>query len=229
MKRRIFYNGIILTMNKAESTAAYVLTEGDKVAAVGSAAEIEKHIAEGAEPVNLQGRLMLPGFIDSHIHMLTAALNRLKLDISAMKFDTVDDMLAYIRQKKEGSQDPWISVFGFSEENIRASRMVTQKDIDRFFPDVPVTIIRVCGHMSVINTKAMEQLDRDKMERISEGGVWSCFIAGKIKPFDLYKYCVKTQKGKEVMKSDPYAFHCETRPGNASKYYELSGYEFKEN
>lgn len=89
MKRRIFYNGIILTMNKAEPTAEYVLTEGDKVAAVGSAAEIEKHIAEGAEPVNLQGRLMLPGFIDSHIHMLTAALNRLKLDISAMEFDTV--------------------------------------------------------------------------------------------------------------------------------------------
>ena len=100
MKRRIFYNGIILTMNKAEPTAEYVLTEGDKVAAVGSAAEIEKHIAEGAEPVNLQGRLMLPGFIDSHIHMLTAALNRLKLDISAMEFDTVDDMLAYVRQKK---------------------------------------------------------------------------------------------------------------------------------
>ena len=169
MKRRIFYNGIILTMNKAEPTAEYVLTEGDKVAAVGSAAEIEKHIAEGAEPVNLQGRLMLPGFIDSHIHMLTAALNRLKLDISAMEFDTVDDMLAYVRQKKEGSQDPWISVFGFSEENIRASRMVTRKDIDRFFPDVPVTIIRVCGHMSVINTKAMEQLDRDKMECISGG------------------------------------------------------------
>ena len=169
MKRRIFYNGIILTMNKAEPTAEYVLTEGDKVAAVGSAAELEKHIAEGAEPVNLQGRLMLPGFIDSHIHMLTAALNRLKLDISAMEFDTVDDMLAYVRQKKEGSQDPWISVFGFSEENIRASRMVTRKDIDRFFPDVPVTIIRVCGHMSVINTKAMEQLDRDKMECISGG------------------------------------------------------------
>ena len=38
MKRRIFYNGIILTMNKAEPTAEYVLTEGDKVAAVGSAA-----------------------------------------------------------------------------------------------------------------------------------------------------------------------------------------------
>ena len=42
MKRRIFYNGIILTMNKAEPTAEYVLTEGDKVAAVGSAAHCRR-------------------------------------------------------------------------------------------------------------------------------------------------------------------------------------------
>ena len=83
MKRRIFYNGIILTMNKAEPTAEYVLTEGDKVAAVGSAAEIEKHIAEGAEPVNLQGRLMLPGFIDSHIHMPVSYTHLLRATTSS--------------------------------------------------------------------------------------------------------------------------------------------------
>jgi 1,4-alpha-glucan branching enzyme len=63
------------------------------------------------------------------------------------------------------------------------------------------------------------------MEKVSEAGVWQVFIPG-IKEFDKYKYCVVTKRGKKLMKADPYAFHAETRPGTASKAYELDGYEW---
>ena len=169
MNRILFYNGKILTMNDAAPFAEYVLTEGDKILDVGSGQQAAQYLAEGAEPVDLQGRMMLPGFIDSHIHMLTAALNRLKLDISGKPFDTIDSMLAYVKKEKEGTEEDWISVFGFSEENIGTGAMVTRADIDRYFPDIPVTIIRVCGHMSIINSKAIEKLDRNKMESITGG------------------------------------------------------------
>ncbi|NLU24573.1 MAG: amidohydrolase [Clostridiales bacterium] len=169
MKRRIFYNGRILTMNDAQPTAGYVLTQGDRVVELGSADRVAAYLAEGVEPVDLQGNMMLPGFIDSHIHMLTAALNRLKLDISGMRFDTIEEMLYYIRREKENSSDSWISVFGFSEENIREGRMVTRTDLDGVFPNIPVTIIRVCGHMCVVNSAAIRRLNREKMEHICGG------------------------------------------------------------
>lgn len=54
------------------------------------------------------------------------------------------------------------------------------------------------------------------------GGVWECEIKG-IKQFDNYKYAVTAQDSRVLMKSDPYAFHMETRPGTASKYYEIDG------
>jgi len=169
MKRRLYYNGHILTMNNAEPLADYVLTEDDRIADLGKSDRIQQYLSEGAEGVDLQGRLMLPGFIDSHIHMLTAALNRFKLDISGMTFGTVDDMLRYVQEKKQGTKEPWISVFGFSEENIGTGQMVTRSDIDRFFPHVPVTVIRVCGHMCIINSSVIERLDKEKMESVAGG------------------------------------------------------------
>ncbi len=57
------------------------------------------------------------------------------------------------------------------------------------------------------------------------GGVWECEIEN-LHRFDAYKFAVRTRDGRELLKSDPYAFHTETRPKNASKLYDLSGYEW---
>ena len=56
-----------------------------------------------------------------------------------------------------------------------------------------------------------------------EGGIWQGFVPG-LKRYDTYKYAIHGQDGKVVAKADPYAFHAETRPGNASKIYELDEY-----
>jgi len=57
------------------------------------------------------------------------------------------------------------------------------------------------------------------------GGVWEGTFKG-IRAFDLYKYCITTRSGKQILKSDPYGFHTETRPGTASKIYDISGYRW---
>ena len=56
-------------------------------------------------------------------------------------------------------------------------------------------------------------------------GVWQCHVDG-LNRYDTYKYAVEGKSGKVVLKADPYAFHAETRPGNASKIYDLAGYEW---
>ena len=61
------------------------------------------------------------------------------------------------------------------------------------------------------------------MQNLSKTGVWQAFIPG-IAEFDIYKYCVTTPADEMVFKADPYAFHTETRPGNCSKVYTLSGH-----
>ena len=63
------------------------------------------------------------------------------------------------------------------------------------------------------------------MYKISDSGVWELFIEG-VQEFSCYKYCVETPWSERRLKTDPYAFHCETRPDNASRVYEIDGYEW---
>ncbi|MCI8360648.1 MAG: 1,4-alpha-glucan branching protein GlgB [Clostridiales bacterium] len=81
--------------------------------------------------------------------------------------------------------------------------------------------VSVVGDFNEWNTAA------DPMTRITDGGVWEGFVPG-LAVYNLYKYCVTTPDGEERMKSDPFAFHTETPPGNASKIYELGGYEWQD-
>lgn len=58
-------------------------------------------------------------------------------------------------------------------------------------------------------------------------GIWECFQPG-LNPYDCYKYAIHTADGRVLAKADPYAFHAETRPGTASKIYDLSGYAWED-
>lgn len=65
------------------------------------------------------------------------------------------------------------------------------------------------------------------MTRISDGGIWECEIQG-VNVYDAYKYSILTGNGERLMKSDPYSFHMETRPQNATKFYELDGFKWSD-
>ncbi len=67
--------------------------------------------------------------------------------------------------------------------------------------------------------------DASPCTRISEQGVWECTVDG-VKPFDSYKFYIESANGRFFYKSDPYAFHAETRPGTASKFYEFGNYKW---
>ena len=63
------------------------------------------------------------------------------------------------------------------------------------------------------------------MYRVDDSGVWEAVIGG-LKVYDTYKYAIRTKDGRELFKCDPFAFHAETRPANASKLYDIEGYEW---
>ena len=64
------------------------------------------------------------------------------------------------------------------------------------------------------------------MIHTTDGGVWECFIADIVEPYSVYKYSIETWDGTCMMKSDPYAYHFETRPNNASVYVDIDGFEW---
>lgn len=67
------------------------------------------------------------------------------------------------------------------------------------------------------------QTDVHPASRVTDGGIFECAVAG-VKEFDAYKFVIVTADGRELLKADPYGYHCETRPGTASRVYNLDGY-----
>ena len=79
--------------------------------------------------------------------------------------------------------------------------------------------VSVCGDFNSWDEHA------DPMNKINEQGLWEVRIDGPEK-YDKYKYQVTSPDGRKIMKSDPYGFHFETRPGNATKIYDISGFKW---
>jgi 1,4-alpha-glucan branching enzyme len=69
--------------------------------------------------------------------------------------------------------------------------------------------------------------NRNFMEKISDGGVFECDIEN-VHQYDNYKYAIETEKGEIILKCDPYAYHYQTRPDNASKIYDIEGFEWSD-
>lgn len=70
--------------------------------------------------------------------------------------------------------------------------------------------------------------ESNPMGKLSEAGVWECFIPNIVNEYDNYKYCIDTPWGERIYKCDPYAFHFETRPNNSSKFYDIEGFEWQD-
>lgn len=69
--------------------------------------------------------------------------------------------------------------------------------------------------------------DKDLFMKKNPYGIWEAFVTG-LEKYDSYKYCIETNSGSLLYKSDPYGYHCEVRPQNASKVYDIGGYKWRD-
>lgn len=158
--KTVFYNGCIRTLDDASSIAEAVVVENGKIVFVGSNEEAETFHCENK--VDLKGRLLLPGFVDSHLHMLHYAF----VEKSVKLFDTksVEECLALAKNRLEESEvmPTWMYCRGWNEEHFDTPRYMTKQELDAISSEIPIIMVRVCGHVAVCNTCGLERLKKIK-------------------------------------------------------------------
>ncbi len=151
----IFHNGKIVTVDEAFSIAeAFAVAEG-KFAAVGTNDEVQALAGDGTTVVDLGGRTVIPGLIDSHLHLFGAALNIPR--VSLIDARNMDDVRAAIAERvAETPPGDWVMVSSAWHESILdEGRLPTRADLDPVSPENPVFIPRG-GHVITVNSKALE-------------------------------------------------------------------------
>ena len=160
----IYSGGPIVTINDAQPTAEAVAVRGGRILAVGTRQQVEATRGPGTRLVNLEGRALLPGFVDPHGHVVMVGLQAVGANMLAAPDGEANDIAAVIRILREwvGRNEAavrrynLIFGFGYDDSQIREGRHPTRDDLDQVSTEVPVLIIHTSSHLAAANSKALE-------------------------------------------------------------------------
>src|SRR5215469_2739926 len=149
---RIFVNGKIWTGDEARPQAQALAVAGDKILAVGSDQEIKALAAPDTAMVNLQGRLLVPGFQDTHLHFPGRSVNEVDLHGTETLKDFQQRLVDFANAHPTLS---WITGHGWGYSAF-PHETVDKKYIDEVISDRPVYVLERDGHMGFGNSKALQ-------------------------------------------------------------------------
>ncbi|MCX4735470.1 amidohydrolase [Streptomyces sp. NBC_01363] len=149
----IFTRGPIHTGDPARTRASSLAVTGERITAVGHD-EVRELIGPDTEVIDLQGKLLLPGFQDSHIHAVFGGMELAECDLTGTV--GVEDYLTRIRSYADAHPDrPWITGGGWSMESFDGG-LPTRQLLDSVIPDRPVLLTNRDHHGAWANTRALE-------------------------------------------------------------------------
>ncbi|MBC7130880.1 amidohydrolase family protein, partial [Candidatus Bathyarchaeota archaeon] len=150
----ILKGGQVLTMNPAMPYAEALAIKADRILKVGAEAEIAKYADEKTTIIDLKGKTVVPGFIDTHVHLTDFGKILAWLDLSDAK--SIEDIKAKVKARCKGAPKArWILGRGWHEENLAEKRPPTADDLDEAAPDNPVILYRREGRVCAVNSKAL--------------------------------------------------------------------------
>ncbi len=159
-----FKNGRVITVDKDDKIEEAVGIKGNKIVFVGSNEEIEKIIDNTTKIIDLGGKTLCPGFIDTHYHPILNGFfgndeDAAIINTGYANCKSIKEILNLI--KKAAAKRPagqWISMMGYDQNRIEEKRHITIEELDEAAPDHPVQCMRTCGHVCIYNSKALEAI-----------------------------------------------------------------------
>ncbi len=159
---KIFVNGRFYTLDKAGSQVEALAVDGERIVALGSIDEVRSAAGSNAQEIDLGGKTVVPGFIDTHCHLMTHGVSQTQMaDLSdSQSISEIQDRLRRHLQKNPNLR--WVNGERFDQELFAEGRWITRQDLDEVSKDLPVFVVRLCRHALVANTAALLPV-RDKL------------------------------------------------------------------
>ncbi|MFX1486667.1 MAG: amidohydrolase [Promethearchaeota archaeon] len=159
-------NGKVITFDNEDSRAEAVAISGNGIAFVGTDKEVEDLIGSSTKVINLEGKVVLPGFIDAHTHFIKMGLDFNRVNLRGAK--SLREALEKIKDRVSTTpKGEMIIGTNWDESKWAERRYITRQDLDSISLSHPIILIRIDGHMLSVNTHFIKLIDIPS----NEGGV----------------------------------------------------------
>ena len=171
----VLTNGKVLTVEDELPEAQAIATRGDRIVALGRAADMRPFIGPATQVVDLQGRLVIPGFVEGHGHF--TGVGEAQLNLKLMPTTSWEQIVSMVGEAAKGAKPgEWIIGRGWHQEKWTSrptpnvEGFPTHASLDAVSPNNPVLLTHASGHASFVNAKAMEVSDINRSTPNPTGG-----------------------------------------------------------
>lgn len=226
----IYSGGPIVTVNDAQPMAEAVAVRGGRILAVGTLQQVEAKRGPGTRTVNLEGRTLLPGFVDPHGHVAMVGLQAVSANLLPApdgEGNSIADIIRLLRdwaQRNEAAVRRYglIIGFGYDESQLREGRPPIRDELDQVSTEVPVLIIHTSAHLGVTNTKGLEAAGVTAATADPVGGVFRRRAGTREPDGVMEENALITAAGPLLGKLDQQAWLSMIRAG--AEFYASFGY-----
>lgn len=170
-----FVNATVITMDANDRTAEAIFVAGDRIAAVGTREQIEARIEPETVVHDLGGRTVIPGIIDAHGHFPGSGFAVVGVNLASPPVGNITSLEQTIEALRAAAADTpegeWILGYQYDDTLVEEKRHPTRHDLDRASTAHPIVAMHVSGHLSAVNSMALERLGIDRATKDPEGGV----------------------------------------------------------
>ncbi|WP_461810391.1 amidohydrolase [Faecalimonas sp.] len=170
--RTFYINGKIITMEEeGELYAEAVCVEKGRIISVGKKEIVFALKQMGDEVIDLNGKTMLPGFIDAHSHFIGTANTMTQCDLSVCKdFADIIQTMKNFKEKRMLSDEAWIIGSNYDQNFLKEGRHPDKNVLDKISTTNPILLVHASSHMGVTNSKGLEIQKIDEKTKDFDGG-----------------------------------------------------------
>jgi predicted amidohydrolase YtcJ len=169
--QKIYFNGNIFTADESKPWAEAILIDGSKILFVGSNSEAKTTAEEGATQTNLQGKVVLPGFHDVHMHPMEVGSTTTVFTLNENETNAENYISVIKKSAKENPDVEWIIGFGHSINSLLNATRNPLTIIDEAVSNRPVIIMEQTSHSMWINSKGLESAGITAITPNPKGGI----------------------------------------------------------
>ena len=148
-------SGKVLTMNPSQPSAAAIAVKNGKIVKVGTNEDVARYIGKNTKVIDLKGKAVVPGFIDTHIHV--ADFGRFLVWVNLCDVKSIKELQSRIRKRaKNVPKGKWIIGHGWDQTRLKEKRFPHLSDLDEASPNNPAIIYHQSGRTCVVNSEALK-------------------------------------------------------------------------